>query len=319
MHVVRTAVVTVMVASTLLGSAVPGNADPGSTSNTTAQSDGNTSSVRVISKREVESIETSTRRVTGILIDDVERRAGNSAAGGPGARPASASVLPGCFNHIASAKDGTMTVGHICPGRGGLDGAAAELFGLDEIVVRDPDTGQIIDVIPVSAATGDTTTAVTIDSATLAQLALASLSLPQPHVGLNPAGDHLVQLPSWLWIDPEQWEPRTATASAGGVSATVTATPVRSIWDMGNGDTVTCDGPGRVYQPRYADRPGATDCKYRWRHSSAAQPGLAYDVTTSIGWAVDWTGTDGNAGDFGEQTSATSQPVRVAESQALIQ
>jgi hypothetical protein len=88
---------------------------------------------------------------------------------------------------------------------------------------------------------------------------------------------------------------------------------------MGNGDAVTCSGPGRVYERRFAGRPEATDCRYTYRHSSAIQPGEAYNVTVTVVWTATWSGSDGNGGDLGELTSQTTQPVRVAEVQALVQ
>src|SRR5437588_771114 len=72
---------------------------------------------------------------------------------------------------------------------------------------------------------------------------------PPPTVNLNPAAtqDQLVELPTWLWIDPNQWRPVSATATAGPVSSTVTATPKHVVWKMGDGFSVICNGPGTPY------------------------------------------------------------------------
>ena len=80
----------------------------------------------------------------------------------------------------------------------------------------------------------------------LAQEAAEDTPLPVPTVGMAPAPPipQLVGLESFLWIDAAQWVPQSASASAGGVTSTVTATPKRVVWEMGNGDSVACDGPG---------------------------------------------------------------------------
>jgi len=160
---------------------------------------------------------------------------------------------------------------------------------------------------------------VTITSAMLVQEAMRRLAPPAPAVNLNPEGDQLVQLPSWLWLDSGQWVTRRATASAGGVSATVVADPQRVLWDMGNGDTVTCDGPGRPYAAEFAESPEATECRYTYRHSSASQPGASFEVTATIRWAASWSGSDGDGGDLGFLSTSASVPIRVQEAQALVQ
>jgi hypothetical protein len=266
-------------------------------------------------------VEFGTQGISQRLVSSAESAAGSPAAGGSEARVrSSVSTLPGCYNHIVSSDSGQLRYGHICPGYGGYEGGqTAELFGTGEIVLRDPVTGEITGTIPADQLTSGAAPTFTVSSATLAEFALAELTLPAPAIGMSPTGDQITQLPSWMWIDRGQWGPQDRTATAGPVSATVSASPVRVEWDMGNGDAVTCRGPGRVYEKRFAGRPEATDCRYTYRHSSASQPGEVYDVTATVVWTATWSGSDGNGGDLGELTSQTSQPVRVAEVQALVQ
>lgn len=300
----------------------------GSASAQTVETSGDTSGYKTATsataqasyKRQVESVEFDTQRVSAQLISAAESAAGSPAAGGPGARPRSSSALPGCYNHIVSSGSGNLRYGHICPGYGGYEGGqAAELFGTGEIVLRDPVTGEVTGTIPADELRTGTTSTVTVSSALLAQFALADLTLPSPSIGMSPDGDQVVQLASWMWVDRTQWGSRDRTANAGPVSATVTAAPVRVEWDMGNGKVVTCNGPGRVYAPRFAGRPDATDCKYTYRHSSAGQPDESYDVTATVVWRASWTGSDGDGGALGELTSQATDSVRVAEVQALVQ
>lgn len=322
MHVTRS--VKSLAALILMVSAIASPA-VAQTPSVVADADGYTTddgaTARAAYKRQVESVEFDTEGVSAQLISAAESAAGSPAAGGYEARAVrGSSALPGCYNHIVSSGSGNLQYGHICPGYGGFEGGqTAELFGTGQIVLRDPVTGQITGTIPADELRTGTTSTVTVSSALLAQFALADLTLPSPSIGMSPDGDQVVQLASWMWVDRAQWAPHDRTANAGPVSATVTAAPVRVEWDMGNGNVVTCNGPGRVYAPRFAGQPDATDCKYTYRHSSAGQAGESYDVTATVVWRASWTGSDGDGGALGELTSQTTESVRVAEVQALVQ
>lgn len=159
-----------------------------------------------------------------------------------------------------------------------------------------------------------------VDPTVLRDEAIDRLKLPQPTVAMNPPGEQVVHIESWLWIDDAIWTTHSRSVSAGGVTTTVTATPRRVIWDMGNGDSVNCDGPGTPYDPSRPAEEQTTDCAYTYRHSSAGQPGDAYEVTATVEWQVSWTVT-GAAGGGALPAMFTSAPtaVRVAEMQALNQ
>jgi hypothetical protein len=159
-----------------------------------------------------------------------------------------------------------------------------------------------------------------VDPVALAEEAVDRLGLPDPAVRLNPDGDQVVRLATWLWIDSAQWTRERASASAGPVTSTVTATPQRVRWAMGNGDVEECDGPGRPYEPRFAERPDATDCSYEYRNSSAGQPGGVYDITATVEWHLTWTVTGApGGGPLGVIERSTTVPIRVGELQALVQ
>jgi hypothetical protein len=89
----------------------------------------------------------------------------------------------------------------------------------------------------------------------LAQMARRYLPLPPPGIQTSPAAssDQIVNVPTWLWVDPATWGPRSATASVPNESATATAVPVMVTWTMGDGSQVVCRGPGtpiwRVIRP----------------------------------------------------------------------
>lgn len=150
--------------------------------------------------------------------------------------------------------------------------------------------------------------------------AIDTLSLPFPTISMNPAGDQVVHVDTWLWIDDAMWQTHSKSVTAGGVTTTVTAAPRRVIWDLGNGDTVVCDGPGTPYDASIPSDEQTTDCSYTYTHTSAGQPGDAFQATATIEWTVDWTVT-GAPGGGPLPALFTSSPVavRVAEMQALNQ
>lgn len=78
----------------------------------------------------------------------------------------------------------------------------------------------------------------------LAWRALSRLNLPSPVIRVNPTGQQLVHLPTWLWLGADSWRARSASAQVPGVAVTATATPQQVVWSMGDGMTVTCTGPG---------------------------------------------------------------------------
>ena len=151
-----------------------------------------------------------------------------------------------------------------------------------------------------------------------AELALERLELPEPVPQFSPAGDHLVGLPSWLWVDT-RWSPYEASASVTGVTSTVTATPRFVTWQMGDGSTHVCDGPGTPYDPTRAPDGRLGTCTHLYVWPSTAQPFGLYTVTATVSFDVRWTATTGASGGLGTVTRTTTVPVRVVEVQAVIE
>jgi hypothetical protein len=143
--------------------------------------------------------------------------------------------------------------------------------------------------------------------------ALASLDLPTPTIATSPATDLLVGLDTWLWVDTA-WAGTGATAQVGATAATVTATPVRVHWDLGDGTTLTCDGPGTPY------RAGTTPtCAHTYRYRSTVDdPHGTYTVTATVDWQAAYSTTLGGAGDLGALTTTATTTVRVLEAQSVI-
>ncbi len=152
--------------------------------------------------------------------------------------------------------------------------------------------------------------------AQLAQVAREQLWLPSPRIETSPVGEQLVQLPTWLWLDQEAWGAVSATASVPGVSVTAVARPTSVVWDLGDGNTVTCNGPGTPYAKGMDPKSPSPDCGYTYRASSAGEPGEAYAVSATVEWTVTWSGA-GQSGVFPGLTTTSTASFPVAESQAL--
>ncbi len=152
--------------------------------------------------------------------------------------------------------------------------------------------------------------------ARLAEQARSQLLLPSPRIVANPAGEQLVNLPTWLWVDPASWGVRSATAQVPGVMVTAVARPTSLSWSMGDGTSVSCPGPGTPFPPGGDPRAASPDCGHVYRDSSAAQAGQAFPVTATVHWSVTWWGA-GQGGTFPDLTTSASTQFRVAEAQAL--
>jgi len=161
-----------------------------------------------------------------------------------------------------------------------------------------------------------------VDPQQLAQQALSEAPIPRPGINMNPSSDQgaVTNVETWLWIDRSQWQPVSASASAGNVSVTTTATPNHVVFNMGNGDEVTCMGPGTPYDTHRPSADQSTDCSYTYHRSSADQPNGRYTVTATVFYSVAWNATGIAAGGaLAPVTQSSTVAIRVAEIQALNQ
>jgi hypothetical protein len=160
---------------------------------------------------------------------------------------------------------------------------------------------------------------VTVSPAALARQALASAALPAVSIGTSPpTASLLVNFPTFLYLGGG-WAPVSALASAGGVSATVTATPSSVTWSTGDGGSVTCAGPGAPYDPSesFASQDPPL-CGYTYRRSSAAAPGGVFTLTATVAYTVTWTAVGApGGGALPALTRSASVGVAVGEIQVV--
>lgn len=130
-----------------------------------------------------------------------------------------------------------------------------------------------------------------LDPRDIARKVVARLQLPASTPILGPApelnvyspGDLVVNYPYWLSVpgDPSL----STTATSDGLTLTLKATRTRVVFDMGNGDTVTCTTtlpwPGKDHELDKHGRPVESPvCGYRFPDRG----------THTITWDVTWSG-----------------------------
>lgn len=200
-----------------------------------------------------------------------------------------------------------VNVEYVCRGPGGQ-----VWYGLQEWPPDDDDT-------------------VFIDPQILADMAYESLYFPPPSGSTTPPLDPgtVAQLPTFFQVD--NWAPVSESASAGPVTATVTATPVRQTWDIhdsvrGTSEQVVCEGPGVAFDPASGDEPPAGACQWTPPHSSAGQSARSepsgepcFEATVTMTWHVTWdSNVPGGEGDLGEGSSSSTACLVVGEVQAVV-
>jgi hypothetical protein len=155
------------------------------------------------------------------------------------------------------------------------------------------------------------------DPAVLAQQAIRQLVIPSMSVSASPSvnADQLVGLPTWLWLGGP-WHSVTATAAVPGESVTATATPTSVTWNLGDGSTIACQGPGTPFTSTDVPNEPSPTCGYTYEEPSIGQPNNAFPVTATVSWAVGWAG-GGQTGTVPALDSTTDATLRVADIQSL--
>ena len=153
-------------------------------------------------------------------------------------------------------------------------------------------------------------------AADAALLAREMLPLPDPDVVTSPPAGRpqLVGVATWFRVDTA-WQPVSATATLGAVSATVTATPTQVVFDPGDGSApITCTGPGPAFD---AAQPDATsDCAHTYQRRTP--DGTTLDLTATITYDVAWTATDGTGDTLDPVTRTSTVALTINEAQALV-
>ncbi|MGW1533873.1 ATP/GTP-binding protein [Streptomyces aureus] len=156
-----------------------------------------------------------------------------------------------------------------------------------------------------------------VDPAVLAQRAIDSMTLLGPDIASpRAAGKYTVGVPMWMWVNQSAttYGPNSASASAGGITVTATAKVSKIVWKMGDGATITCNGPGTRYQPSQGMSVSPT-CGHVYDKTSATSHGGRYPLTATSTWTIDWQG----GGATGQLTEIrqTNMTVAIGELQVV--
>jgi len=158
--------------------------------------------------------------------------------------------------------------------------------------------------------------------AEVAQIAISQMQLQPVGIGIvpedKPGKIGVVGMPTWMWVkNPGEATtgPMTRSATAGPVTVNAVATLDRVVWQMGDGSSVTCHGAGVPYSAGWGAQDSPT-CGHRYQHTSEDQPGMAYTVTATSYWTINWFG-GGGAGVVPQQVAATTR-IQVGEFQAIV-
>ncbi|MFG2526089.1 ATP/GTP-binding protein [Streptomyces sp. NPDC048527] len=160
-----------------------------------------------------------------------------------------------------------------------------------------------------------------VDPAQLAREALSKMKLAAPDININPkpGGKGLVGMPVWMAVDqsPTTYGPNSATATAGGVTVTATAKVKSIVWNMGDGTSVTCNGPGTLYRKSFGMKQ-SPDCGHVYKQTSDSSADGKFNVSATATWAVDWQ-VAGGGGETGQLTEVRNSQVglTIIESQAV--
>ncbi|MET9427857.1 MULTISPECIES: ATP/GTP-binding protein [unclassified Streptomyces] len=158
-----------------------------------------------------------------------------------------------------------------------------------------------------------------VDPAVLAQQAVDEMLLLGPEIGITPkpGGKGVVGMPVYMWTKtgPETYGPNSASASAGGVTVTATAKVSKIVWNMGDGNTVTCTTAGTPYKAEYGKKP-SPDCGHRYNVPSSTTSTGKFHVTATSTWTIDWEATTGQSGQLTEIRDSAVD-ITVAEVQVL--
>ena len=154
---------------------------------------------------------------------------------------------------------------------------------------------------------------------------LQTRALPRPapaFEGLDPEfGWAYVRTPLDFRVAESVWREVSVAASAGPIWATVTARPVRLVFESGDpaADVPTASCTGSAPLAAYvAEVPG--ECSYTFLNSSSTSlhDGYHFLTTVSVAWEISWAGSGGASGVLDPFTTSGTAELAVAEVKGLV-
>ena len=143
--------------------------------------------------------------------------------------------------------------------------------------------------------------------------ARTQLTAPTPAINPDATAGGIVNLGMWLAID----DPGTTTARAAlaNVWAQVTANVAGIQFDLGNGDTINCDGLGTPIPDRALDSLDQGPCGYTYPQSSPDDD--PYQLTITTNYTITYTTSTGANGTLAPITRSITIDYDVDEIQTI--
>jgi hypothetical protein len=162
-----------------------------------------------------------------------------------------------------------------------------------------------------------------IDAATVAEDLVRRAPFETAHASIAPPPSFhsYVNYKNWMWIPEKQWHDVSVSVDAGGARVTLSATPTRVEWDMGNGDVEFCAGAGRVWTVSTPED-APTTCDYTYTDMEDPT-GDTWEVSARIVYSVAWSCTgrcsspDGSLGEHAA-VAGESTTIRVLQRQTVV-
>ncbi len=162
-----------------------------------------------------------------------------------------------------------------------------------------------------------------IAAATVAEDLLKRAPFETAHASIAPPPSFhsYVNYKNWMWIPEKQWHDVSVSVDAGGARVTLSATPTRVEWDMGNGDVEFCAGAGRAWTVSTPED-APTTCDYTYTDMEDPT-GDTWDVSARIVYSVAWSCTgrcsspDGSLGEHAA-VAGESTTIRVLQRQTVV-
>ena len=154
-----------------------------------------------------------------------------------------------------------------------------------------------------------------VDGAAVARQLMVTIpyELADAKIAPPPTYHTYISYKNWLWVESGQWHTVTGSKSVRGATVTLTATPSHVEWTMGNGDTVSCVGPGREWVKGMPEN-APTNCSYAYDEMEDPE-GDTWTVSARISYTLAWTctGNCGGAtsGDLGSQLAAAGDSTTI--------
>ena len=216
------------------------------------------------------------------------------------------------------------TTGYLDPGGEGWDaaGGAGKTTG-SIYVCHSPDCSSAS--IPCVVVDTFWSSGGVVSAGEVAERAVAAMDLRAPVIGMTggdgPDSMMIVGVPAWMWAaDPGESTtgPVSRVEVDGSIRVEATGVLDKTVWEMGDGVSVTCSGAsaaGTPFEARYGGQSSPT-CGYTYQRTSAGKPGNAFTVTVTAYWTVAWSG-GGESGTIPVQVSRSIQK-KVGEVQAVL-